>query len=85
MKVWITKYALTQGIFSIDAEDEGGGMVADRRTHAAIYYHGEGREWHRTHDAAIVRAEVIRDAKIASIEAQLRKLRAMTFAKKDEQ
>jgi hypothetical protein len=29
MKVWISKYALTQGIFEIEAEDRGEGMIKD--------------------------------------------------------
>jgi hypothetical protein len=50
MKAWITKYALTQGIFHIEAEvcistDPTGNMISTQ-TYGGLkdYYHGEGVE-----------------------------------------
>lgn len=40
---------------------------------------GEAKNWHRTRDGAIAKAKEMRDAKIASLERQIAKLRAMTF------
>jgi len=84
MKVWITKYALTTGIFEADIEQCDGQptMVVHRgqKTGACdCYYHGEGKEWHRTFKSAVSRAEEMRDRKVVSMRKQLAKLKAMTF------
>ena len=42
-------------------------------------YHGEGKEWHRTKEAALVRAEKMRQKKIASLKKQIEKLERMKF------
>lgn len=39
----------------------------------------EGRQWHRTREAAVARALEMREAKIASLERQIAKLRKMEF------
>lgn len=78
MRVWITKYALSKGIFECEAEvcsDINPAMI-DARSHG--YYHGH--DWHRSYDAAVVRAEDMRRAKIKSLEKQLAKLEALDFS-----
>lgn len=76
--VWITKYALTQGIFTIkNARDCGDGVVGDPTSLA--YYHVEGRDWHRSESAAIARAEKMRRDKIASLTKSIAELKAMVF------
>lgn len=83
MKVYITKYALTQGIYEVEAEDCGNNMikvpVKSRGFNSFDYYHGEGREWHRTREAAIERAREMRDKKMDSLEKQMKKLTRMRF------
>ena len=81
MKVWITKYALTEGIQEIEADDRSGGDGMVKRIDAdwGPYFHGEGKEWHRSRDAAVVRAEAMRQAKIKSVKKQLERLERMTF------
>ena len=83
MNVWITKHALTNGIKEIEAEcyltedsirDTAVGVGA-----FAVYYIGEGKEWHRTLEGAQARAENMRLAKITSLERQLSKLRNLKF------
>lgn len=74
---FITKYALTQGIFKKTVEDCGGGMVATVGDAYIAMYHGEGREWHRSIKAAKAHAETMRHAKIASLERHIEKLRVM--------
>ena len=80
MKVWITKYALTTGIIETEAEECGYDMIhvpgADV-THS--YYHKEGKEWHRTKEAAITRAQEMRRAKISSLKKQIDKLEKMSI------
>lgn len=83
IRVWITKYALTEGIQLVDAEwspafpsmvSYGGEGLCRQNAH------GEGNDWHRTPKAAVRRAEEMRRKKIASLRKQIVKLEAMTFA-----
>jgi hypothetical protein len=43
------------------------------------YFHGEGREWHRTEKAAKAKATEMRDKKIKSLTKQIIKLKSMEF------
>ena len=76
MKIWNSKYALTEGLIEQDGEEDGDSMV---KVSAHQYLHGEGREWHRTRESAASRAEVMRKAKIASVRKHLARLEAMRF------
>lgn len=78
MKVWISKYALTQGIYEADVRQGasdghvvGNGMFEN--------YHGDGKEWHRTKAGAILRAEVVRLTKISSLQKSISKLEKLKF------
>lgn len=75
-KAWITKYALTQGVFVRKVEDHGNDMVVDKLDYYACY-HGEGRDWHRTRESAIARVEEMREAAIAAATRKLDKLTTM--------
>jgi hypothetical protein len=77
VKIYSTKYALTVGIQHLDAEDCGDGMV--KAGGLFNYLHGEGRQWHRTREGAVLKAEAMRNAKIKSLEKSLAKLRALKF------
>lgn len=85
MKIWVTKYALTEGIQEMDAEDsnpEYPGMVRVRpkgETGYHQYFHGEGGQWHRSLDAAKVKAESMRQAKIKSLQKSIKRLEQLTF------
>ena len=82
IKVWITKQALTKGIQLVDAELSSispdmvfyGDFGYVRR-----YAHGEGKDWHRTTESAVKRAEDMRDKKLASMRKSIAKLEAMVF------
>lgn len=79
MKVWITKYALTKGIFEMEVEsqsEDGKGVYGKVWSDG---YHGEGKEWHRTKESAIRRAEEMRQKKIARLKNQIEKLEQMKF------
>lgn len=80
VKVFITKYALSTSIFERSVEDCGDGMVKDLESSLPAFYHGEGREWHRTQEAAFARAEEMRVAKIKSLQKQISKLEKLRFA-----
>ena len=81
MKIWSTKYALTNGIALYGAEIDGTMAIVRGKTRGTLdlYLHGEGKEWHRTLDAAIVRAEEMRVKKIVSLEKQIKKFKALKF------
>lgn len=79
MKVWITKHALTDGIYEIDAKEchipsmvSGGGLFET--------YHGEGVEWHRTKESAIAKAEKMKIKAIASHKKSIARLEKLKFA-----
>jgi len=78
-KVWITKYALTQGILEKEADNanvEGLIYIIGNRTETYI---NEGKDWHKTKEIAIKHAEEMRKRKIANVEKQLQKLKDMKF------
>ena len=81
MKVWITKYALTEGIFEVDGDlREGDTMISYKRgSDWNQYVHGEGKEWHRTESLARLRAEDMRKARIASLHKSIAKLEKLRF------
>lgn len=82
LTVWISKYALSQGIYSvevIDCFDISPDMVRDgRKEYSTQFYHGG--DWHRTREEAVSRAEQIRSKKIASLKKQIEKLEKRSFA-----
>jgi len=85
IKVWITKYALTDGIVLVEAETtHSADMITYRPgSWGKQYAHGEGREWHRTPESALKRAEEMRTKKIASLRKSIAKLEAMKFEAPD--
>lgn len=78
MKVYITKYALTSGIIEADAEILTGDMILINGDWNR-YFHGEGKDWHRTFEEAYKKAEQMRIKKIASLKKQLSKYEKMRF------
>ena len=77
---WITKYALTNGIKKCEVEDcfdTSPDYVKDRTAQWGGGYHR--KDWHRTREAAVARAEEMRLAKIKSLRKSLEKFEAMRF------
>lgn len=77
IKIYITKYALTQGILEKDAKIVEPGMVVVNDGVASSYYHGD--DWHETLDDAKERAEQMRRKKVESLKKQLARVEALTF------
>ena len=84
MIYYITKNALTSGIFKTPQEYEVCSHIDDRMIGPEyhdgtypVYYHKP--DWHETKAEAIARAEVMRAAKIKTLEKSLAKLKAMNF------
>lgn len=77
---WITKYALSTGISEELVEHcNPGDMAKVVGGDWSQYFHGEGREWHRTRAGALQRAEAMRLVKIASLQKQIAKLEKLRF------
>lgn len=84
--VWITKYALTQGILvyhNVDLNEDGTMVSVNRLGHMSLCFHIEGRDWHRTEVAAFARCFKIRDARVKSLEKELDKLEDIRFEVKE--
>ena len=78
---YVTKHALTYGIVRIEAEDRfdiSPDMIGDAGRKWGSF-HGEGKEWHRTPESALARAEKMRASKIASLKAQIGRLQKRQF------
>lgn len=76
---YITKYALTEGILVVEVQESvraAPGTVLDTRPYRDAY---SGDEWHRTREAAIAQAEKMRAKRLASLEKQIAKLKALDF------
>lgn len=80
MKVYITRYALTGGITTAEAEPCPGtdGMI---KTSSGLFYHGEGIDWHKSIESAVKRAEIVRAKKIEGLKKQLSAIEAIDFSK----
>lgn len=81
--VYITKYALTKGIFECRVKECGNGMVVWSSEECGCYnqyFHTEGKEWHRTKESAIAKANKMRDQKILNLKKNIDKLNAKTFS-----
>ena len=80
MKAYITKYALTSGIKEVEAEWSE--SIPSMVTWGGWFNsaHGEGRQWHRTKEAAVAQAEKMRLAKIVSLKKSIKKLESLNFA-----
>ena len=78
-KVYITKYALTKGIYemNVDHMSDDGYTVYGKAWDEI--YHGNGKEWHYTKEGAINRTEELRIKKIQSLEKKIEKLKALKF------
>jgi len=86
LTVWITKYALTKGVFStevyLDADEHSSRRrVSEKEKQEfavwpASYYEPD---WHETKEAALARANEMRVKKIASLKKQVKALEAMKF------
>ena len=79
IKVFITKYALTDGIIEKDAElcDDNKMIKVSGKGYFTTYFHGE--DWHRTRESAVKRAEIMRDRAIKSAEKKIAKLKNLQF------
>jgi hypothetical protein len=82
LHIWVTQYALTQGIFECEAmtcltSDPTGKMVKKvGGTYMEIFHKPH---WHETREAAVARAEEMRKNKISSLKKSITKMEALKF------
>jgi predicted oxidoreductase len=75
MKVWITKYALTDGIIVADVEvDRLGGVATVTWSPVTGGEHFHGRDWHTTLEGALDRVKQMIDTKRKSLAKQTAQL-----------
>lgn len=90
MRVWVTKYALTKGVACVEAEVSmlTPSMITYRQDFlgckSAYRESAHGSDWHKTEEAAIKKAELMRKAKIRELKEKLQKLEAMEFKLQNE-
>lgn len=81
MKVWITRYALTEGIREVDAtyisEDRIGYRLYNQTN--SVCMSRKNVDWHTDFEWAKYCAEQMRQAKIASLKKQIAKLEKLEF------
>jgi hypothetical protein len=81
MTAFITRYALSRGIFEIEAKitDHDRRIINQTVDGKGInsYYHA--REWWTTKGEAIKQAQRMRDKKVKSLSKQIEKLKEMEF------
>lgn len=85
MKAWITKYALTQGIYAKEgeiAENCPTMFVGKEKGRSDDYYHRP--YWHLTEDEAIAHAKEMQKKKIASLKKSIAKIEKLEFTKTEE-
>lgn len=81
MKAYVTKYALTKGVFSVEVEDKDMSerMITFKRSHQHCQEHMHGNNWHTSVESAFTHAEAMRVKKIASLRNQIKKLEKLEF------
>lgn len=79
MNVWITKYALTKGIFQLEANPCIGfsGMIEAAHAQYPTIYHEP--DWRSTREEAVARAGEMRRKKIESLKKQISRLENLKF------
>lgn len=77
---YVTVYALTEGIRKIKLRSTSVlGMVYAAGVQYPMSYYGEGKDWHRTLESAVARANDMRGKKIASLRKSIEKMESLKF------
>lgn len=83
IEVWVTKYALSEGIQRKRAEicsDISDDMISVINGRPNECYHRE--DWHRDEIAAVRKAKKMQAAKLASLDKQRARIAALSFGEK---
>ena len=79
IKVWVTKYCLTQGILEIEVELVGNGMVRHENKNGMLAQYFHLPDWHKDKLSAIYQAENMRKKAIEQTNRKLNKLKSLVF------
>lgn len=74
MKVWITTYALTKGIYEVEAE-----IIDDKYAKTPGPWSLFTKDWTKSKEDAVRIADEMRVRKIASLKKSIKKLEALKF------
>jgi len=77
MKIYVTKYALTQGIFTIEAESVDDWKYAAQKE-SPRYFLGRG-DFAFTEEEALKKAEELRFKKLKSLNKSIKKIYSIEF------
>ena len=77
-KIYVTKYALSAGIFEVDAK-VADDMASFKRGDSYFMEFAHRNEFYLTREAAVVRAEEMRIKKLQSLEKSAKKISALKF------
>lgn len=77
IKAWVTKYSLTEGILCVN------GNICHSINSGMLEYNNygiaHGKDWHRTEEDALKRAEEMRINKIMSLKKSISKMEKLEF------
>lgn len=76
---FITRYALTTGIYKVEGEVKDDIFMQLRNGRGAFDQYFFGKDWHLTEEEAIARAEEMRIRKLKSLDAQIKKISLLKF------
>jgi len=79
-KIYVTKYALTSGIFSAEAKISDDRKMASYKQPGAYFTEtAHGNDFHLTKEDALSRAEEMRIKKLQSLDKKTKQISAMKF------
>lgn len=82
-KIWVTKYALTSGVFCIDAVVHDAENMACYKTPRCMFHsYVHGNDFHLTEEAAKARFEVMKAKKKEALLKGMSRLESTQFAVK---
>lgn len=76
---YITKYALTFGIYSTKGEISGDMFIQKARESGEFDQYFHGKDWHLSKEEALAQAEEMRVKKLKSLEKQIKKISLLIF------
>lgn len=77
--IYVTKYALTTGIFTAQGEQSSDDSFFYKVDGSSFTQYARGNDVHLTEEAALNRAEEMRISKLKALDKQMKKVSAMKF------
>jgi hypothetical protein len=76
---WVTTHALTSGIKVVEAKLGADDDTFIEYSVRGFWFHAHSQDWHQTPEAALARAEEMRQEAIVALKKRLAKLEKITF------